>query len=106
MRRLAPPLLVTGLLCTALTLRASVMETPVFRPAPDDARSEDRALQLPTDFNALVDKYCVECHNDKSKKGNMSLAHFDIAKVAENAELGEKMVRKLRTGLMPPKRAE
>ena len=80
MHRLAPPLLVGGLLCTVLTLRVSVMEAPVFRPA-HDARSKDRALQrIPVDYNGIVDKYCVDCHNDETKKGELSLDAFDVAK--------------------------
>jgi hypothetical protein len=53
-------------------------------------------------YNALVDKYCVECHNNRSLKGNLTLAGFDIAKAGEQAELAEKMIRKLQAGMMPP----
>jgi hypothetical protein len=55
------------------------------------------------DYNALIDKYCVECHNARLKRGSLNLVGFDIATIADHPEIGEKMIRKLRTGLMPPK---
>jgi mono/diheme cytochrome c family protein len=50
----------------------------------------------------FVDRYCVSCHNDRLKTGGLSLAQADAAKPGTNAELWEKVVRKLRTGVMPP----
>jgi hypothetical protein len=47
-------------------------------------------------------RYCVTCHNDRSRTGGLSLAAFDAAAAAQNAEIGEKMIRKLQAGLMPP----
>ena len=52
--------------------------------------------------NALVKRYCAGCHSDRAKAGNLSLASFDVTKVGANAELGEKMIRKLQAGMMPP----
>ena len=40
------------------------------------------------------------------KKGELSLETFDVTKAADRAEIAEKMVRKLRAGLMPPKTAD
>src|SRR5688572_24864749 len=51
---------------------------------------------------ALLDKYCVSCHNDRVKTANLSLQNADLAKVAEHAEVWEKVIRKLRAGVMPP----
>ena len=51
---------------------------------------------------ALLDKYCVTCHNDRVKTANLSLQALDLTKVADHAELWEKVVRKLRAGVMPP----
>ena len=93
MRRLALPLLVTGLLFGALALRVSLAAAPQQAP---------RAGATP-DHNAFVAKYCIECHDDVTKEGELTLERFDIAEIGGRAELGEKMVRKLRTGLMPKK---
>jgi hypothetical protein len=51
---------------------------------------------------ALLDKYCVTCHNDRLKTANLSLQGLDLTKVADHADLWEKVVRKLRAGVMPP----
>jgi cytochrome c551/c552 len=51
---------------------------------------------------ALVKQYCATCHNDRAKTGGLSLAGFDPARAHEDAEQTEKMIRKLRAGMMPP----
>src|SRR6476620_10106434 len=51
---------------------------------------------------AFIDQYCVGCHSDAAKRGNLSLEKSDMTKVGQNAELWEKVVRKLRAGMMPP----
>jgi hypothetical protein len=51
---------------------------------------------------ALLDKYCVTCHNDRVKTANLSLQGLDLTKVADHAEVWEKVIRKLRAGVMPP----
>jgi mono/diheme cytochrome c family protein len=51
---------------------------------------------------ALIDQYCVTCHNNRLKTANFSLEGADLATVGDHAELWEKVVRKLRAGVMPP----
>jgi len=51
---------------------------------------------------ALLDQYCVTCHNDKTKRANLTLEKLDLTTVGDHAELWEKVVRKLRAGVMPP----
>ena len=51
---------------------------------------------------ALLDRYCVTCHNDRLKTANLSLQGLDLTKVGERADLWEKVIRKLRAGVMPP----
>ena len=55
----------------------------------------------PTD-NEIIEEYCVRCHNERRLLGNMSLEEYDAANAPANGELTEKMIRKLRAGLMPP----
>src|SRR5579871_548853 len=50
----------------------------------------------------LTKQYCVGCHNDKMKTGGLTLASFDPAHPEQNAEVAEKVIRKLRLGMMPP----
>jgi hypothetical protein len=44
----------------------------------------------------------VVCHNAKLKTANLLLDELDIAHLGDHAEIGEKVVRKLRAGMMPP----
>src|SRR5712675_248756 len=51
---------------------------------------------------ALVDQYCVPCHNQKLKTANLLLDQLDLTHLGDHADIGEKVVRKLRAGMMPP----
>jgi hypothetical protein len=51
---------------------------------------------------ALVDKYCVTCHNSRTKTADLLLDQLDLAHLGDHPEIGEKVVRKMRAGLMPP----
>jgi hypothetical protein len=62
---------------------------------------ELRTALAPPD-RALLDTYCVTCHNDRLKTAGFTLEKLDLADVNANAEALEKVVRKLRTGQMPP----
>src|SRR5580700_6125671 len=53
-------------------------------------------------YRAVLDKYCVTCHNQRLKTGGLTLDNVDLAKVPAQAEVWEKVVRKLRSGTMPP----
>jgi hypothetical protein len=50
----------------------------------------------------LLNKYCVTCHNDRAKTGDLTLEKIDVANIPANAETWEKVIRKLRVGAMPP----
>jgi mono/diheme cytochrome c family protein len=56
----------------------------------------------PTAQKALLDQYCVVCHSDKGKAGNLSLQSVDIHAVGDHPEIWERVIRKLRAGMMPP----
>ena len=56
----------------------------------------------PPPANDVIEQYCLRCHNDTRLQGNMSLERFDAADAPADAELAERMIRKLRAGLMPP----
>ena len=51
---------------------------------------------------ALVDQYCVTCHNEKLKSGGLTLSALNLEAPDQSAEVAEKVIRKLRGGLMPP----
>ncbi len=51
---------------------------------------------------ALLDKYCVTCHNARLKTANLTFDKMDLSHVADDGAVWEKAVRKLRGGMMPP----
>jgi uncharacterized protein DUF1592/uncharacterized protein DUF1588/uncharacterized protein DUF1587/uncharacterized protein DUF1595/uncharacterized protein DUF1585 len=55
-----------------------------------------------TTQHAVIQQYCAGCHNDKVKSGGMTLTGLDLQHPDQNAELAEKVIRKLRVGMMPP----
>ena len=78
-------------------------------PAPAMAVSHTPAAtsaMSPDAMNKLVAYYCSSCHDDEGKSGGLSLEHFDATRLYENAEVTEKMIRKLRAGMMPPPAAK
>ncbi|MFN5581758.1 DUF1592 domain-containing protein, partial [Gemmatimonas sp.] len=51
----------------------------------------------------VVKKSCAGCHSDQRRQGNLSLQQFDLATIGQTApDVAEKMINKLRTGMMPP----
>ncbi|HEY2149520.1 MAG TPA: DUF1587 domain-containing protein, partial [Vicinamibacterales bacterium] len=67
-------------------------------PAADSAAVVDAQ-------NLLVKQYCSGCHSEKGKAGGVSLVGFDASKATENIVVSEKMIHKLRAGMMPPPNA-
>ena len=54
------------------------------------------------DLTVVVQTYCQVCHNDALMTGNLSLTGFEIENAPNHPETAEKMIRKLRAGMMPP----
>jgi mono/diheme cytochrome c family protein len=53
-------------------------------------------------YRAVLDRYCVTCHNERLRTAELLLDKMDVANVTANAEVWEKVIRKLRTAAMPP----
>src|SRR5687768_10002440 len=70
------------------------------------ARGPQQPLPAPSapasDSRALVDKYCVTCHNQRARTGGLALDTADIGNLPAHPDLWEKVIRKVRTGMMPP----
>ena len=59
-------------------------------------------LEIPADsLTGVVQQYCVNCHNDTRLRGNLTLSDFEVERAVEWAETVEKMIVKLRAGMMP-----
>ena len=55
-----------------------------------------------TPQRALLDQYCVTCHNQRTKTAGIMFDAMDVSDVSKNGDIWEKAVRKLRGGMMPP----
>jgi mono/diheme cytochrome c family protein len=64
-------------------------------------RQQEPAAPAP-ELATLVRTHCVTCHNDRLKTAGLSLQSLDLANVAQDARVWEKVARKLRSGEMPP----
>src|SRR5262249_30298310 len=56
----------------------------------------------PDSPRGLLNQYCVTCHNEKLKTAALTLERADIEHVGNDAGIWEKVVRKVRSGAMPP----
>src|SRR5437763_1115760 len=114
MTRYTFAILGTAVLCTAAAITAQQKPAPAVRTAPRPAATavapagaaavaRPAANLMPVESqNALLKQYCSGCHNDNAKTGGMTLTKFDVAHPDQTPELTEKMIKKLRAGLMPP----
>src|SRR5262245_1851648 len=72
--------------------------TPASAPASQTSTLAPTAAETA----AVLKQYCVTCHNDRLRTAGLALSQLDPAKVQQNPAAWEKVVRKLRTGTMPP----
>ena len=89
----------TGALALLGAIVVGAFQAPALRAST--ARAARPAPVAPPDA-ALVKQYCVGCHNDRTKTGDLSLEGRDPAAAAADPEVWERVLRKLRVGLMPP----
>src|SRR5712691_7699077 len=60
------------------------------------------ATATPAEYRAVLNRYCVTCHNEKLKTADLMLDKIDLQNVPASAEVWEKVIRKLRGNAMPP----
>jgi mono/diheme cytochrome c family protein len=102
----------TLLAAASNTLRADRAPAQAVQPADAPAAQKPAAAPRATvpapgtasavPQQALVQKYCASCHNDRTKIGGVSFDGLDPAQAAAHAELWERALLKLRGGMMPP----
>src|SRR5687768_7394012 len=79
---------------------ASARQVPAATPSPQAASARQAAA--PSAHQAVISKYCVSCHNEKLKSGGLALTTLDLTQPSKNIEAWENVIRKVRTGAMPP----
>jgi mono/diheme cytochrome c family protein len=76
-----------------------VLAAPAVWAAPQAATAAPPDTQQ---FKVMIDKYCIGCHSEKLKTAGLVLENRDLSKIASDARVWEKVIRKLRAGEMPP----
>jgi hypothetical protein len=112
-------LLAASFVFIAIALATAVAERPAQQaarptaiPAPQaPAQEPPRSISELGSFSglsqrALLTQYCVTCHNERLKTGDLALDTLPLDRMAADAETWEKVVRKVRAGLMPPSGAK
>jgi Protein of unknown function (DUF1592)/Protein of unknown function (DUF1588)/Protein of unknown function (DUF1585)/Protein of unknown function (DUF1587)/Protein of unknown function (DUF1595)/Planctomycete cytochrome C len=69
---------------------------------PGQGQSKATTVVSASSARQLLDQYCVGCHSVKTKTAGLTLDQLDITHIGDHAEIWEKVVRKLRAGMMPP----
>jgi mono/diheme cytochrome c family protein len=88
---------VLGICVSLCMLATATLAVPkVVAPLPQASATPTTAQR------ALLNQYCVTCHNQQLKTAGLSLDKADLNDVAGSAEVWEKVVMKLRSGMMPP----
>jgi cytochrome c5 len=80
-------------------LNAAGEQSAVATPAKA-ATSSAEPVAVPQ--QAVLNRYCASCHNQRTKTAGLMLDTLDVTRAREHPEVWEKVVRKLRAGLMPP----
>ncbi|HEY7335652.1 MAG TPA: DUF1592 domain-containing protein [Bryobacteraceae bacterium] len=82
------------------TLLLAALAASLVTAAPQQAGDQAPAAANPN--QALINRYCVTCHNQRLKTAKLELDKLDLAHPEKDALLWERAIRKLRGGMMPP----
>jgi len=93
-------LAVIALLCVRVETSAQQAERAQVVSLPSPAVAG--AVTPVSSHRGLLDRYCVSCHNERQAIAGLSLDRIDVASPGSEAEVWEKVVRKVHTGTMPP----
>ena len=92
--------LVILVICGSIAAAVYGVEISARQDASPAAQASAPAAPTPT--KAMLDRYCIGCHNDKARTGGLSLSTMDPSKPAADAHVWERVIEKLRSGAMPP----
>ena len=91
--------LLSGIVITSLLAASSSV------PAGAAAQSEVRTTASPSQAQTIREftkQYCITCHNARLKTGNLVLESRDFDHPVTDADVWEKVIRKVQVGMMPP----
>ena len=75
------------------------VETPDTLVVSDAVATSERGT---ADSNETIEQYCSRCHSEQRQRGGLVLEGFDVENASEHADIAERMIKKLRAGMMPP----
>ncbi len=84
-----------GIFWVGVTVEPATAQTARKSAAPRTAASA-------SEYREMLDDYCVTCHSDRLKTANFSLQNLDLNQVGDHPEIWERVIRKMRAGMMPP----
>ncbi|MBI4474372.1 MAG: DUF1592 domain-containing protein [Acidobacteria bacterium] len=90
---------------TAVVIALGLLATganPVFSRQSAAGNAGTVGNAAPAAEQALLNRYCITCHNQRSKTAGLALDTMNFEQVGQHADVWERVVRKIRTGMMPP----
>src|SRR5262245_57147767 len=89
-------------LTTTADINLAQRQQPQVRQTAKAVPTVGTTTMTPEAESALVKESCSGCHNQRIKSGSLDLTAVDFAHLDKHAEVAEKMIRKVRAGMMPP----
>ena len=94
---------ISALLVAGLLLVGLAGDAGVDAPEPAPVTYEATPVELdPEEVNEVIDQYCTRCHSEQRQRGGLVLEGFQVQNTVEHAPIAERMIKKLRAGMMPP----
>jgi mono/diheme cytochrome c family protein len=100
---------VSGFSRTASVLFIVLLAVILRSASPSADAQQAPATPAPAAVSAeatFLNQYCIGCHNQRAKIGGLALDTLDVSRVGPASETWEKVVKKIRTGMMPPSGAK
>ena len=89
-------------ICLCLQVDTSAQQATRQQAVRPPSPSTASAPSSSSNYRAVLDRYCVTCHNERVKTANLMLDRVDVADPGANPEVWEKVMRKVHIGTMPP----
>jgi cytochrome c553 len=86
----------------ACSIAALALGATIVAGAAAPQGAAPRSAASPETQRQIIDTYCLGCHSERAKTGGLSLERLDLTRLSPDAETWEKVIRKVRLGVMPP----
>jgi len=86
----------------ATAVKTASAQAPAVKTPSAQATTVKKVSTTPADYRQTVTTYCITCHNERLKTGGLALDQILAADVPAHADVWEKVIRKVRAGMMPP----